>query len=57
MRSHSRNQGTASRIRMHDADDVEGPPSPAEMFARLGVLMVIALGFALAALLLVGVPH
>jgi hypothetical protein len=57
MRSHLRNLDTASRSRIRDADNVEGPPGPAEMFARLGVLMVIVLGFGLAAQLLVDVPY
>ena len=57
MRSHLRNLDRAARIRMRGADDVEGPPGPADMFAQLGVLMVIALGFGLAAELLVGVLH
>jgi len=34
-----------------------GPPAPLEMFTRIGVLLVITLGFALAAQLLVGMPH
>lgn len=33
------------------------PPSPSEMFVRLGMLLAIALGFGLVAQLLVGVPH
>jgi hypothetical protein len=57
MRSDLRNLDRAARIRMRDADDVEGPPGPADVFARLGVLMMIALGFGLAAELLVGVLH
>ncbi len=32
------------------------PPAPSQMFARLGLLLVIALGFGLIAQLLVGVP-
>jgi len=57
MHSHLRNLSTAARIRTHDAVDLDNPPAPADMFARLGVLMLIALGFGLAAQLLVGVPH
>ena len=57
MRTHTRNLRTAARIPTHDAVEVGEPPGPAGMFARLSVLMVIALGFGLAAQLLVGVPH
>ena len=32
------------------------PPAPAQMFARLGLLLAIALGFGLIAQVLVGVP-
>ena len=32
------------------------PPAPVQMFARLGLLLIIALGFGLIAQLLVGVP-
>lgn len=39
----------------HDGNSSEAPPSPAEMFARLGLLIVIALGLALAAQLLVAI--
>ena len=56
MRSRLRGQ-RAARIRTQDSIDVGEPPGPADMFARLGLLMVIALGFGLAAQLLVGVPH
>ena len=34
-----------------------GPPAPLEMFTRIGVLLVITLGFGLAAQLLVGMSH
>ena len=40
-----------------DAAGVEERPGLSGMFARLGVLLVIALGFGLAAQLLVGAPH
>ncbi len=33
------------------------PPAPLEMFTRLAVLLAIALGFGLAAQLLVGMVH
>ncbi len=33
------------------------PPAPLEMFSRLVALLAIALGFGLAAQLLVGMPH
>ena len=33
------------------------PPAPLEMFTRLAALLAIALGFGLAAQLLVGMPH
>ncbi len=57
MRTHRRNPRTAARIRTYDAVEVDEPPEPADMLARLGVLMAIALGFGLAAELMVGVPH
>jgi hypothetical protein len=34
-----------------------GPPTPSEMFTRIGVLLVITLGFALAAQLLVAMTQ
>jgi hypothetical protein len=40
-----------------DAASAEEPPAPSDMFARLGLLLVVALCFGLAAQLLVGVPH
>jgi hypothetical protein len=33
------------------------PPSPLQMFTRLGVLLVITLGFGLAAQFLAGMPY
>lgn len=33
------------------------PPAPLRIFARLGVLLAIALAFGMAAHVLVGVPH
>ena len=33
------------------------PPAPRQMIARIGVVLAIALGFGLAAEVLVGVPH
>ncbi len=38
------------------AESDHEPPAPSQMFARLGLLLVIALGFGLIAQLLVGVP-
>ncbi len=38
------------------ADGDPAPPAPSQMLARLGLLLVIALGFGLAAQLLVGAP-
>ena len=40
-----------------DAGSAEKPPAPSEMFARLGVLLLVALCFGLAAQLLVGGPN
>ncbi len=40
-----------------DAASAEEPPAPSDIFARLGVLIAVALCFGLAAQLLVGVPH
>jgi hypothetical protein len=40
-----------------DSAGVEEPTGPAGIFARLGVLLLIALAFGLAAQLLVGAPH
>ena len=42
-------------MRAFPRDDSE-PPSPADIFARLGVLILVALCFGLAAQLLVGAP-
>ena len=44
-------------IRMHDEEDDDQPPRPADILTRLGVLLAIALGFGLLAQLLAGVPH
>ncbi len=33
------------------------PPSPAQLFTRLGALVAVALGFALAAQILIGATH
>jgi hypothetical protein len=62
MRRRLSNPGTAARFGARanpdfDAAGVAEPPGPSGMFARLGVLLLIALGFGLAAQLLVGVPH
>ena len=38
-------------------DGVDEPPTLSVMLARIGVLLAIALGFGLAAQLLVGVPY
>jgi hypothetical protein len=57
MRTQTRNPHTAAGVRTHDAVEVDKPPDLAGMFLRLGVLLVTALGFGLAAELLVGVPH
>ena len=40
-----------------DPAPVEEPPGPSGIFAQLGVLLLIALGFGLAAQLLIGAPH
>ena len=40
-----------------DAASAEEPPAPSDIFARLGVLVAVALCFGLAAQFLVGVPH
>lgn len=40
-----------------DGSSAEAPPSPSDMFVRLGMLLAIALCFGLAAHMLVGVPH
>jgi len=37
--------------------DENKPPAPLQMVARLGIVLAIALGFGLAAQVLVGVPH
>ena len=62
MRDHSSGPTPAARFRAlaisdFDPAPVEEPPGLSGMFARLGVLLVIALGFGLAAQLLVGAPH
>jgi hypothetical protein len=62
MRSHSSSAAPTARSRaraISEFDDapVEEPPGPSGMFARLGVVLLIALGFGLAAQLLVGAPH
>ena len=59
MRGHSSGPTSTARYRpraVSDFDDaaVEEPPGPSDMLARLGVLLLIALGFGLAAQLLVG---
>ncbi len=50
------------RRRPHDFSDFAAssdhePPAPVEIFTRLAVLLAVALGFGLAAQLLVGMPH
>jgi hypothetical protein len=40
----------------YDPCEIE-PPAPLEMFTRIGVLLMIALAFGLAAELLVWLPH
>ena len=62
MSSHLRDAKTAACLSVRpvsyfDSADVEEPLTPLGMLARLGVLLVIALGFGLAAEFLVGVPH
>jgi len=40
------------------ASSAFNPPAPSELFARLGAMLVIALGFGLSAQFLVGIlPH
>jgi hypothetical protein len=60
MQRHLKNPRTKAGGRANagfDAAGVEQPSWPSGIFARLGVLLVIALGFGLAAQLLVGAPH
>ena len=45
-----------THVRPDDTDNHE-PPKPADILARLGALVAIALGFGFVAQLLVGVPH
>jgi hypothetical protein len=50
------------RERLHANTDLYSsaecdPPTPLQMFTRLGVLLVITLGFGLAAQFLAGMPH
>jgi hypothetical protein len=57
-----RSQATDASIRGQsmadfDAASAEEPPAPSDMFAGLGLLLMVALCFGLAAQLLVGVPH
>ena len=62
MRNQTPDAMTATRIRRRATVDFEGagaqePPAPLDMFARLGVLVIVALCFGLAAQFLIGVPH
>ncbi len=62
MRSQTPDAMTATRIRGRSTVDFEAagaqkPPAPWDMLARLGVLVIVALCFGLAAQFLVGVPH
>ena len=62
MRGHSCGPTPTARYRARGISDfdpapVEEPPGPSAMFARLGVLLLIALGFGLVAQLLIGAPH
>jgi hypothetical protein len=49
-------QGSELKSRTPDEACDNEPPSPAGIFARLGVLILVALCFGLAAQLLVGAP-
>jgi hypothetical protein len=49
-------QGSELKNRPPDEACDNEPPSPAGLFARLGVLILVALCFGLAAQLLVGAP-
>jgi hypothetical protein len=44
------------RLDRYDPCEID-PPAPLEMFTRIGVLLMIALAFGLAAELLVWLPH
>ena len=53
---------TGAYVQMSEPDDNDAardcePPTPLEMFTRLVVLAAVALGFGVAAQLLVGMPH
>ena len=49
-------QGSELKSRALDEACDSEPPSPADVFVRLGVLILVALCFGLAAQLLVGAP-
>jgi hypothetical protein len=62
MRSRLPDATMAARIRGQSMDDfdaasAEEPPAPYDVFTRLGMLLVVAICFGLAAQSLVGVPH